>query len=169
MAGGILGYLDGKYSPPAFDWAAVDLRPGAPFGDLLLTLIEFASDEGAFSSRKAGRRPLASKQFFEDYKLACSRWPDITKVKPLSRLMHENSRKLFGGRYNHITSDGIAKRIEVLRAALKKVHEAERAGLFARTGQIAPLVDLNPEAQAMLATTILKAAIATRRRSRRRK
>src|SRR5262249_14565015 len=104
---------------PPFDWAAVDLRPGTPFGDLHQALIEFATEAGAFSKRSPGRKPLALKQIYEDYKLACARWPEVKKPKQLSKLMKENSRALFGGRYNHVTADAIRKRIEGWLAAFE--------------------------------------------------
>jgi hypothetical protein len=172
MVGGILRENFDRRTPmPVFDWAAVDLRPGTPFGELLRALIEFATEEGAFSSRRAGRQPLPGKQFFEDYKLARSRWPAVTKPRPLSRLMHEHSRKVFGGRYNHVTPDAIRKRIDRLVQALRTVDEARKKGeLGPKTkakGDRGPWPDLTPELTAKLATDAVRATIAAKRRHRR--
>jgi hypothetical protein len=173
MVGGILGENFDRRTPmQAFDWAAVDLRPGTPFGELLRALIEFATEEGAFCPRPAGRRPLPGKKFFEDYKLARSRWPGVTKPRPLSRLMHEHSRKVFGGRYNYVTPDAIRKRIGRLLQALRTVDEARKKkgelGPEARAkGKRGPWPDLTPELTAKLATDAVRATIAAKRRHRR--
>jgi hypothetical protein len=172
MVGGILGENFGRRTPmPAFDWAAVDLRAGTPFGELLRALIEFALEERAFSPRRAGRQRLPGKQFFEDYKLARSRWPAVAKPRPLSRLMHEHSRKVFGGRYNHVTPDAIRKRIDGLLQALRTFEEARKKGEFGpetrAKGNRGLWPDLTPELTAMLATDAVRATIAVKRRHRR--
>jgi hypothetical protein len=40
--------------------------------------------------------------------------------------MHEHSRRVFGGRYNHVTPDAIRKRIERLLQALRTIDEARK-------------------------------------------
>jgi hypothetical protein len=126
--GGILGEetSDEPTTPAPFDWSAVDLRPGTPFGDFFLVLIEFARENGAFSPKSAGRKPLGSdprrsKEFYEDYKLASKRWPEVKKPKQLSKLMRDHSRKVFGGRYDDVAADAIRKRIEKLLKAIEQV------------------------------------------------
>jgi hypothetical protein len=151
-----------SYSPPPFDPAAVDLRPGTPFGDLLEALIEFATEAGVFSKRSPGKKPLALKQEYEDYKLACTRWPEVKKLKPLSKLMKENSRKIFGGRYNYITADGIRKRIERWLTVLKIVKEHSSTPL-----KPSDPLEASPEVQAMVLTDMVKKAISAKRRGRR--
>jgi hypothetical protein len=195
--GGILAQLKiGPLGPRAFDWAAVDLLPGTPFGDLFFALCEFAKVAGAFEpAGEAGRRPLPLKQLQADYMLAHARWPKA-KTKQLAKLMHEHSRKVFGGRYKNADPDAIRKRLEKLLISRRGV-EAFKAGLLVsspdwfpkpeelaellverallvkveafKAGLLSPkeLASLSNEERALLATRLLKTAIASRRRRRR--
>jgi hypothetical protein len=177
MAGGILGDRnhDAKIPERAFDWAAVDLRPGTPFGELFWVLLEFANELGALSAKPAGRHRLPTKQLQADYIVARKRWPKVTEVKSRAELMCKHSKKLFGGRYT-TTPDTLRKRIMSLLELQRKVEESYRRRVeewetmgLSRTDPLPtqdnPMVALqDPMVWALFITEAIKKALAARRR-----
>jgi hypothetical protein len=128
MSGGILDFPeDCPRQPPLFDWAAVDLRPGSPFGDLFAALVEWAIADGAFAPSRAGRRHREIKTLLADYSKARKKWPAARDVKPLCKLMHAHSRTVFGGRYNDVNAEALSKRVRTMLrvSALVEAHKKE--------------------------------------------
>jgi hypothetical protein len=129
MSGGILGHLpEREWQPRPFDWAAVDLRPGSPFGKLLAALLEWAQITDGLTEKRVGaprRGRKVPKTFYADYLKARSKWPEAARcgIKPICRLMHAHSRTVFGGRYNDVKVDALSKQVAKY---LKLVASAEK-------------------------------------------
>jgi len=144
------------------DLSAVDLREGTVWGDLFWALYDFAEAHHVFRVGRSKTPPDKLLPLFEDYNKARVRWPG-KRLMPLCRLMRENSRKLFGGRYNNITADTLRKRIVAVLNNYSVVVTETGGGLKCHM-ELNPPRNNNLEQAAIVATRAIKKRLAGMRR-----